>query len=139
MSAVDGTDLGVRIRRRREELRYSREQVRDRTLVVEPRGVSATTIRAIENGTRTSVQDRTMRALMYALHWTAGSADLLARGEEPMEAGDDPEPDEPDMQFIGAQLKPDRQFSDSERAYIEAQMIAAARRAILDLERGESR
>ena len=73
---------------------------------------------------------------MHALGYTEDSWDRIERGEEPVEVSGESDATDPDDYDIVAVLKSDKTFTASERALIEAEMIAAARKAIVDLERG---
>lgn len=135
---VDTERLGQYVRRRRErELGLTREQVSARG------GPSIGTQRNIEGNIKPGhrYEQTALVKLARALDWTDDSLDRILRGDEPAtrppEAVSNGSTQAPrhDGWEITVQVRADRQLSDAERAVVEADMLAAARRALLELER----
>jgi hypothetical protein len=133
---VDTERLGRYVRERRErQLGLSRDQIFKRG------GPSTATQRNIENNLKPGHRYRStdLVSLARALDWTDDSLDRILEGDEPAErpatvlpanssaVGDD-------WEIVAVQVKPGRKLSDAERAVVEADMLAAAHRALLWLE-----
>jgi hypothetical protein len=134
---VDTERLGRYVRERRErQLGQSRDQIFERG------GPSTATQRNIENNLKPGHRYRPadLVKLARALGWTDDSLDRVLAGEEPVERPANALPingaaDGEDWEIIAVQVKAGRKLSDAERAVVEADMLAAARRALLELDR----
>lgn len=130
--------MGEYVRERRERaLGLTREQVASRG------GPSAGTQRNVEQNLKPGhvYETSSLARLARALGWTDDSIERIGRGEEPVERPPDAgavsrNGTQPaDEWEIEVRVRPERKLSEAERAVVEADMLAAARRALLELER----
>jgi transcriptional regulator with XRE-family HTH domain len=77
--------LGEEVRRRRDQLRLTQEEIAERG------GLSVGTIRKIETGRAGQLHPRTRHGLERALKWETGSVDAVLEGRPPSASEDDAE------------------------------------------------